>query len=162
MEKPSTKKAGMSQIFASPKRLALFGIPLLLFATLIAGGIFATNSHAAAPQMNDRAPKPGDFNGGASKSDNSKNVMVMGTIINIKDNNTLIVRNFQGRGQTMVHIDRNTKFISKGMGRKNSWRDLKVGDFIQATGPRNKDHDKSIQAKLIVVSKPPSDNHSHS
>jgi len=152
MEKPSMKKTGMSLI--NWKRLAMFGVPLLLLAVLAVGGILATTgAHAAAPGLNDHAPKPGAPNN-ASKPGDPKNEMVTGTIISIK-NATLIIRNFQGHGQTMVHIDRNTKFISKGMGRKNSWRDLKVGDFIQATGPRNKDHDKSIQAKLIVVSKPP-------
>jgi hypothetical protein len=155
MEKPSMKKTGISLI--NWKRLAMFGVPLLLLAVLAVGGIFvATGAHAAAPGMNDHAPKPA-----ASKDNNApkpgapKNVTVTGTIIKIEDSNTLIIRNFQGRGQTMVHIDRNTKFVSKGMGRKNSWRDLKVGDFIQATGPRNKDRDNSIQAKQIVVSKAP-------
>jgi hypothetical protein len=159
MEKLSPKKTLISRIFASPKRLALVGIPLLLFATLIAGGIFATSSHAAAPRLNDKVDN-GNFNFAGPK-----NVTVTGTIINIKNNNTLIIRDFQDRGQTMVHVDRNTKVVGKGVGRKNSFRDLKVGDFVQVTGPRNKDRDKSIQAKLIVVTKKPdnrSDNSSNS
>jgi tartrate dehydratase beta subunit/fumarate hydratase class I family protein len=86
-------------------------------------------------------------------------VTVMGTIVKIKGL-ILTIRDFQDRGQTIVQIDRNTKFVSKGMGRKNSVRDLKVGDFVQVTGTRNKDRNHSIQAKLIVVSKTPSRSHS--
>jgi hypothetical protein len=150
MEKLSTKKSLMSRIFTSPKRLALFGIPLLLFATLIAGGLFATTfAHAAPPRLDDRA------NDKDTKPAPPKDETVMGTLISIKNNNTLIIRDFKDRGQTMVHVDRNTKIIGKGINHKNSFRDLKVGDFVQVTGSRNKDRDKSIQAKQIIVSKPP-------
>lgn len=148
MEKLSTEKTGKSRI--NWKRVAMFGVPLLLFAVLAVAGIFgATGAHAAAPTMNDHAPKP----------PMQKNVTVMGTIVKIKGS-TLTLRDSQDRNQTTVQIDRNTKFVSKGMGRKNSVRDLKVGDFVTVTGPRNKDRDHSIQAKLIVVSKAPAHNHS--
>jgi hypothetical protein len=150
MEKLSTEKTGKSRI--NWKRLAMFGVPLFLFAVLAVAGIFATTgAHAAAPTLNDHAPKPGD--------PKNNNVTVMGTITKIKGF-TLTIRDYQDRGQTIVQIDRNTKFVSKGMGRKNSVRDLKVGDFVQVTGPRNKDRDHSIQAKQIVVSKAPSRSHS--
>src|SRR5581483_9781746 len=101
MEKLSTKKTGSSLI--NWKRLAMFGVPPLLLAILVVGGIFATTaSHAAGPRLNDDAPKPGaPKDNGASKPSAPKDEIVSGTIIKIDiKGNTLIVRNFQGHGQT--------------------------------------------------------------
>jgi hypothetical protein len=158
MENSSTK-TWMSKIFTQTnwKRLSMIGVPLLLLAALITGGIFATSASAAGPQVKDKTSNSSTSkNDGSSNSSAPKDETVTGTIIKIDAKGTLLtVRNFQGRGQTMVHVNRNTKFVSKGMGRKNAFRDLKVGDFIQAIGPRNKDRDRSIEAKLIIVSKQP-------
>ncbi len=128
------------------KRVAMFGVPLFLFAVLAVAGIFgATGAHAAAPTMNVHAPK----------HPAAKEVTVMGTIARIKGD-TLIIRDYQDRGQTLVQLDRNTKIVSKGMDRKDSVRDLKVGEFVQVTGTLNKNSAAhTILAKQVVVSKAP-------
>lgn len=134
---------------------ALVGTCLML-AAFIAGGIFMHTAQASTSAPLLASANLVDFskcNPGKQPDSNAANVLGTITAIN---GSSLTLRRYGDGATVSVNTSASTEYGSKLAGKAITAQDLKVGDFIQASGVYNAE--KVLTAQSITVGLPPSPN----
>lgn len=132
---------------------ALVGACLML-AAFVAGGIFMHPAQASANASllaNANLVDLSKCNPGKQPDPNAANVLGTITAIN---GSSLTLRRYEDGATVSVTTTSSTEYGSKLAGKAISSQDVRVGDFIQASGVYNAE--KTLTAKSITVGRAPS------